>query len=166
MTQLRSLAALALVATLAIACVDAPSTAPQPATPAAPAVLLAKGAGGGGGGGGGGGTPGDGFAASITYTESACPIPDAIRTDYLDIYYCALGKFTSKPRDFVLRVSGHTTLAAGTVREVRATSSITLPCGIVASVGRWLESASAVISPVGSPNTLYAESDKIPDSCP
>jgi hypothetical protein len=129
-------------------------------------ATTAMAASGSGGGGGGGGIPGDTFSTKIAYTADTCPIPAVVRDDYLDIYYCGLGKFLSKPGDFVLLVAGHTTLAAGTVREIRATSTLTLPCGIVATMSRFVETVQPVISPPGTPNALGVQSGKIADACP
>jgi len=116
-------------------------------------------------GGTGGGRPGDSFAQYTGYTAEACPIPDVVRADYLDIYYCALGKFTSRPSDFKLLVAGHTTLPAGTLREITATSTLTLPCGTTATMTRFTETANAVISPAGTPNGLGVQSGNIADTC-
>ena len=83
-----------------------------------------------------------------------------------NIYFCSLGQFLSKPGDYVLLVAGHTTLPAGTVREIRASSTLTLPCGITATMTRFIETANAVISPPGTPNGLGVQSGKVADVCP
>lgn len=158
MSPRKQLVLTVVAAGLFAACADPTATADRTLR-ASPDALLASGS------GGGGGIPGDTFRASITYTEASCPLPASIRSDYLDITYCALGKFTSKPRDFLLRVTGHTAMAAGIVRELRATGTITLPCGTTATVSRWDQSSSLIISPPNSPNNLYTESGRMADVC-
>lgn len=118
-----------------------------------------------GGGNRGGGTPGDTFTYSIIYTAETCPLPPVVRADYVEIAFCGLGSRSNKPADLVLNVDGYTMLTPGTVKDVNADAQVVLPCGNVATLSRFTETAFAQTSPPPPPYRLFTASNKIANTC-
>jgi len=112
----------------------------------------------------GGTPPGDTWTVFASYDAASCPMPDAIKADYVNLSSCVLAKRTGKPRDFYILSDGYTNMTP-ILRDVIAPTTVTLPCGNVVSISKFTENAFAQTSPVPPPYRLSVVSDKFADTC-
>ena len=112
----------------------------------------------------GGTPPGDTWTVYTSYDATSCPLPDAIKADYVNLSSCVLAKRTGQPRDFYILSDGYTNLTP-ILRDVNAATTVTLPCGNTVNVSKFTENAFAQTSPVPPPYRLSVVSNKIADTC-